>query len=87
MLPPDQMVTAMSAIRDQLFALMAQHERDEHAGAPCWPNRGSAIAFLAHCLGIHAASGLWCWIGDELERYTLNCGENCHPVPQDGDVK
>jgi hypothetical protein len=57
MLTMDQMTVALGAVRDQVLAIMRDHEREVHGGEPCWGNRASAVAHLAHCLGF--TPGVW----------------------------
>lgn len=79
MLPYDQMVLAMSALRDQLITTMQQHERRAHGGAPCMGNRASAIAYLAHCLGVR--DDAWHYAATLRQEYDAHCvGDQCpHP--------
>jgi hypothetical protein len=76
MLSPDRQVIVMGSLRDQLVALMHDHENTAHGGKPCAGNRASAVAYLAHCLGVRGE--LWDYAHTLLEEYDANCkGDNC----------
>ena len=82
MLPYNQMALAMGALRDQLIATIRMHERKAHDGAPCMGNRASAIAYLAHCIGIRG-SNAWSAVGDMSRDYDARCtdgGDCLHPT-------
>jgi hypothetical protein len=64
---------AMAEVRERLFAIMFQHEQAAHGGRACWPNRLSALAYLAHCLGIGQQPGAALDILAYLEDYDRNC--------------
>ncbi len=71
MLERDEMTEALGDIRDRLCIIMAQHEVETHDGRPCWGNRASAIAHLAHCLGIRGSS--WDYAKVLLDEYDAAC--------------
>ena len=50
--PQDQEV--LGAARDTILDLIARHERDRHGGGCCIEDRISAVAFIAHSLGLAA---------------------------------
>jgi len=52
MLRPEHLMVGMGAARDQVLALIGEHERSAHQGQPCWSTRASAIAYLMHCLAV-----------------------------------
>jgi hypothetical protein len=77
MLTNDEMSVAMQAVRDQVLALMRDHEQRAHDGRPCWGNRSSAIAFLAHCLGFKG-NAIWIEVRQLLAEYDAHCtGKSC----------
>jgi hypothetical protein len=47
----------MEAIRNQLIAALEAHDRREHQGTPCPGSRVNAVAYLAHCVGVHSDNG------------------------------
>jgi len=76
MLNPDQQAVAMGAVRDQIIALMHEHERESHDGQPCAANRASAVAFIAHCLGVRGE--VWDYARSLLAQYDARCDNlNC----------
>jgi hypothetical protein len=48
----DELAAAMGSIRDQVLAVVREHEEAAHGGHPCWLERCGALAYLAHCLGV-----------------------------------
>jgi hypothetical protein len=46
---------AVGAVADQLLAVLAAHEREQHGGRPCPGARILAVSQLAHALGLTAA--------------------------------
>lgn len=76
MLSNEKMAIAMSAVQDQLLAVIASHEREDHEGKACMPNRASAIAYLAHCLGVRGIH--WDGAGQFLEEYDHSCKDPSH---------
>ena len=69
---------AMEAVRDQLNAVIIDHEDREHGGEPCYDERFNAVAFLAHCLGATRQDLIV--MEQLLVRYDLNCQcEFCAP--------
>lgn len=74
MLTPDKMSVAMGAVRDQILAVVMQHERESHNGAPCWGNRASAIAYLCHTLGVRGE--VLDYAVSLLAEYDENCEQN-----------
>jgi hypothetical protein len=83
---PDKLEAAMGAVRDQLLAVLARHEREAHGGRACMSNRASAIGFLAHCLGVRGSA--WRYAEDRLVWHDLNCkAGSCvhHPEGGTGD--
>jgi hypothetical protein len=51
---PDELVACMAEVRDRLFTILEDHEREVHGGRACMANRISAVAYLAHCLGVRS---------------------------------
>lgn len=78
MMSNDEMTGAMASVRDQILAIVQDHERTAHAGAPCWLNRASALAYLAHCLGIHPETPPWDYVSRLAGEYDEQCGKHCH---------
>ncbi len=80
MLTPDQQTVAMGAIRDQVLAICRGHELEAHGGRPCMANRASAVAFLAHCLGVRGP--VWEYAEQLLHDYDARCdGRDCDHDP------
>ncbi len=76
MLPLDEMQVAIAAARDQVLAVVTRHERDAHGGSPCIGNRASAVAYLAHCLGVRGQA--WLYAESLLAEYDAFCpGRDC----------
>ena len=75
MMNNDQLIVAMGAVRDQMLAVLLDHERSCHAGAPCWGNRVSTLAYLAHCMGLDSRETLrWkAYMLDLLDEYEAMC--------------
>jgi hypothetical protein len=73
MLSPDAQKIRMSAIRDQILAADKEHEEESHGGKPCWSNRASTVAYIAHCLGIKPGSDVWERAGELLYVYEDLC--------------
>lgn len=69
MFAPDEMAEKAADIRDQVLALIREHENEEHAGFPCWGNRVSLLAWLAHNLGCS---------GPRLEQFAESFRRECH---------
>ena len=83
MLNGEQMAEAMNAISDQVEMLMREHENEEHGGTYCGGNRASAVAFLAHRLGVRGA--VWDYAHQVLAVYDAECpGCNAHKKPPEG---
>jgi hypothetical protein len=82
MLSNEKMSVAMSAVRDQVLEVCASHEREAHGGQACMGNRASAIAFLAHCLGVRGEA--WDYAEELLAEYDANCdGTDCGHDPDE----
>ncbi len=62
----------MRRLADEMEAYLQEHEREAHDGEPCWPNRESAVGFIAHCLGVRSVSK----ISEMIALYDLHC-PNC----------
>ena len=78
MLTPDKMTLAMGAVRDQILAIMRDHELESHAGAPCFGNRSSCVAYLAHCLGLGGVDPSMAYTAEVLTEYDARCqGDDC----------
>lgn len=84
MLSKERIVTSLNAVADQVEALCSEHEAESHDGVMCMSNRLSALAFMAHRLGIKedwsavapgtgilvtADEAFWCLVAD----YEKNC--------------
>lgn len=83
MLSNDKMTIAMGAVRDQVLAVVMAHERDDHAGQPCMSNRASAVAYIAHCLGVR--NDVWTYSEELLAEYDANCKDtDCKHDPTRG---
>lgn len=67
---------SMSELRDSLLLVMHSHEAQDHGGKPCPGHRVSAIAFLAHSLGIHS---LLAW--DAVQRVSQDYAAECANCP------
>jgi len=71
MLTPQKQALAMTAVRDQFLTALEFHEREDHAGEPCAANRLSALAYLAHSLGMGEEH--LCHFAKLLEKYNRDC--------------
>lgn len=83
MLTPEKQAIAMMAVRDQMEAALKHHETEAHGGKPCAGNRASAIAYLAHCLGV--CGELWDYAGGLREQYDANCKGPCEHGNKDAE--
>lgn len=43
----------MRELRDRLLKITERHEKRDHDGEPCIDFRCNAVAYLAHCVGLH----------------------------------
>jgi hypothetical protein len=77
MLSPDEMTDAIGSARDQVLKVVLDHEQDTHQGRPCWGNRFSAIAHLAHSLGVTSAD--LAEVGKLVDVYDANCKDESCP--------
>jgi len=68
---PEMLSVALGAVRDQLIAVLAQHEKEAHGGAACMGNRASSIGYLAHCLGVREDA--WDYAKLVLDEHDANC--------------
>ena len=73
MFTKDEMTQQMGKIRDQLIESMFAHERIVHGGKPCWGNRASAVAYLAHCLGLGSRPQHLEVMLEQLQEYEREC--------------
>ena len=76
----EEMPVAMGAVRDQLLALIQEHERTDHGGDVCLAGRASAIAYLAHSIGVR--DGAWTYAESLLAEYDAACPGR-HDAPPD----
>ncbi len=83
MLTPDKMNAAMHAVTDQLDAVLKAHEREDHAGGQCVGSRISAVAFIAHWIGINTFRSSWQMFLDAVKDYETNC-PGCQKVIAEG---
>ena len=58
-----KLALAIEAVRDQLIAVVRDHEITVHGGDECWGSRANAVAFLAHSLSVRG----------EVWKYALQC--------------
>lgn len=72
MLTNDQMIVRCGAIRDQVLEFCREHERTDHAGEPCYGNRASVVAYLAHTLGLQNLQALG-YVAGLLQEYNERC--------------
>jgi hypothetical protein len=79
MLSRDELMEKMGDVRDALFDALGRHEAETHGGLACWPARASAVAFVAHCLGVMNNTLLWDEVGKMLDTYDAGCNDRCHP--------
>lgn len=73
MVSKEQMVVFMNAIADQVEASCSEHETEDHGGEMCYVNRMSAVAFLAHRLGIKPGNASASSFTLLLDDYQQNC--------------
>ncbi len=81
---PDEIAAIMAGIRDQVLVAIEEHEVSDHDGRPCWSNRASTVAYLAHCLGIHGQSDLL-MVAHHVGEYQRRCTSSAcpHNVPEE----
>ncbi len=80
--PMSQMIESLNTAADLFEVEMQLHESEAHGGVHCEPNRASAVAFLAHRLGVRGIA--FDYASVLLEEYDRNCpGCNAHK-PKDG---
>ena len=81
MLSRSEMQIAMAEVRDAMIKVIERQERESHEGKPCSGNRASAIAYMAHSIGVRHS----CWdlAGVLLDQYDAACNDrNCrHETP------
>lgn len=73
MLTPEKMGAAILAVTDQLVAVLEAHERADHGGEICPGNRLSAVAFIAHRLGVNTFRSGWPAFVTVLKQYERDC--------------
>lgn len=66
------MDSALTAAAEAAIAAIREHEIREHFGGPCVGNRLSAVAFLAHHLGLKRKAHLDT-VGQLMDHYDANC--------------
>lgn len=74
MMTNDQLTIAMEAVRDQILAVVRDHENTCHGGNICWGNRASIVAFVAHAVG--ARGDVWDYakqVREEMDRDCPGC--------------
>lgn len=69
----EQSEAAYAGLRDRLINLVDEHERVDHGGQTCWRERYNAIAYLAHCIGIHSDEIDDSLLLDHMEKYEQFC--------------
>jgi hypothetical protein len=74
MLSPDDIQAKLSEARRIIIDVILDHEREAHDGHICWGNRASAVALVAHSLGL-GALGTTGWVFTEalLRDYDQHC--------------
>lgn len=77
MLKRDDMVLASGAVRDQILALIRDHEQKFHQGQPCMGNRASLVAYIAHTLGVR--DSVWDYASLLLTEYDMLCKDTACP--------
>lgn len=73
MMTREEINDSLEAVRARILEVASDHEIDVHGGNPCWPNRASMIAWVAHSLGIHRETPLWDRVGELLDEYDACC--------------
>jgi len=73
---PEQLRQALGAERDQILAIVRDHEQAKHSGFPCWKERIGIVAFLFHCLGIPDCRPSWEFIAELVRDYAEECQKN-----------
>ena len=76
-----QLSIRMEAVRDQLLAVIRQHEDEEHGGEKCPETRLNAIAFFASCLEMNTRTETL----RELRKRIRQCERDNRDIPQEGD--
>jgi hypothetical protein len=82
-----EMQQQLAPARDQIIAAILKHEGEAHGGGPCWGNRASAVAYIAHALGmgVCGAEG-WQYTGTLLAWYDRHCVQSDCTHPQAGEL-
>ena len=77
MLELGDMIPAMRGLADEITEICLAHEREAHGGKVCWPNRGSAMAYIGHCLGINDPAAL-VFVKEMMLEYARLCPDCKH---------
>jgi len=73
---PEQLAVAMGAARDQIVAVLDEHEAAAHAGLPCLLERIGIVAFVAHAVGLPINRDIVRQLLEQIEHYARDCPQN-----------